>query len=153
MNNIVLSEEKDFNIELVEKVLTWVNLRNELYKLPQALHTELNEGGKGLSHGQKQRLLLARAMYKRPKILILDEATNAIDSISENRILDIFVNSMKNQTILLVAHKLSTIKCADQIVVINNGTVVEIGSFEQLVKNKKFFYKLFEDQIPKDNEQ
>lgn len=153
LNNIVLSEEKDYNIELVEKVLTWVNLRNEIYKLPQALHTELNEGGKGLSHGQKQRLLLARAMYKRPKLLILDEATNAIDSISENRILDIFVNNMKNQTILLVAHKLSTIRCADQIVVINNGTVVEIGSFEQLVKNKKFFYKLFEDQIPKDNEQ
>jgi ATP-binding cassette subfamily B protein len=152
LNNIVLSEEKDYNLDLVEKVITWVNIKNELYKLPKALHTELTEGGKGLSHGQKQRLLLARAMYKRPKYLILDEATNAIDALSENKILDVFSNGMKNQTILLVAHKLSTIRCADYIVSIHNGAVVEAGSYEQLVKNKNFFYKLFEDQIPKDNE-
>ncbi len=152
LNNIILSEEGDYNPSLVDKVLSWVNLKDELYKLPKALNTELNEGGKGLSQGQKQRLLLARALYKRPKFLILDEATNAIDPISENKVLDVFTKGLKNQTVLLVSHKLSTIKCADFIIALSNGTVVDAGTYEQLIKKKSFFYKLFEDQIPKENE-
>lgn len=153
LNNIILSEEQDYDSELVGKILQWVNLKDEIYKLPKALNTQLHEGGKGLSQGQKQRLLLARALYKRPKYLILDEATNAIDSISEKKILDVFTEELKDQTILLISHNLSTIKCADFIICVNNGNVVSAGSYEQLVKRKSFFYKLFEDKIPKENEE
>tara|TARA_R110002074_G_C12433727_1_gene657065 strand:- start:77 stop:1294 length:1218 start_codon:yes stop_codon:yes gene_type:complete len=152
LNNIILSEEQDYNPDLVDKVLSWANLKEELYNLPKALNTELNEGGKGLSQGQKQRLLLARALYKRPKFLILDEATNAIDSISEKKILEVFTQGLKNQTIILVSHKLSTIKYADFIITVSNGSIVDAGNYDQLVKKKSSFYKLFEDQIPKENE-
>ena len=152
LNNIVLSEEDDYDPKLVEKVLTWVNLKEELYKLPNALNTQLSEGGKGLSQGQRQRLLLARALYKRPKYLILDEVTNAIDSISEAKIIDVFTKGLKNQTIVLVSHKLSTIKCADLIITVNQGRIVDAGTYEQLIKKKSFFYKLFKEQIPEINE-
>lgn len=152
LNNIVLSEEDDYNPKLVEKVLTWVNLKEELYKLPNALNTQLSEGGKGLSQGQRQRLLLARALYKRPKFLILDEVTNAIDSISETKIIDVFTKGLKNQTIVLVSHKLSTIRCADLIITVDKGKVVDAGTYEQLIKKKSFFYKLFKEQIPEVNE-
>ena len=147
LNNIVLSEEDNYDPKLVEKVLTWVNLKEELYKLPNALNTQLSEGGKGLSQGQRQRLLLARALYKRPKYLILDEVTNAIDSISEAKIIDVFTKGLKNQTIVLVSHKLSTIKCADLIITVNQGRIVDAGTYEQLIKKKSFFYKLFKEQI------
>jgi len=149
LNNIILSEEQDHNHSLVEKILPWVNLDKELYKLPNALNTELNEGGKGLSQGQKQRLLLARALYKRPKFLILDEATNAIDSISENKILDVFTKGLKNQTIILVSHKLSTIKCADLIIAVDKGSVVEMGTYDKLIAKKSFFYNLYKEQLSK----
>jgi len=152
LNNIVLAKEQDYDSNLIDQVLSWVNLRDELYSLPKALNTELNEGGKGLSQGQKQRLLLARALYKQPKFLILDEVTNAIDAVSEKRILDLFTKGLKNQTILLVSHKLSTIACADNIITINKGRVVDMGSYNQLIKKKSFFYNLFKDQILKENE-
>lgn len=147
LNNIVLSEEQEYNPELVERILPWANLKEELYMLPDALNTKLSEGGKGLSQGQKQRLLLARAFYKRPKFLLLDEVTNAIDSYSENKILDVFTNGLKNQTIVLVSHKLSTVKCADFIVMIDRGIVLEAGSYTELLEKKAFFYNLFKSQI------
>ncbi len=147
LNNIVLNEEKDYNIDLIEKVLTWVNLENELHELPNGLNTEISEGGKGLSQGQKQRLLLARALYRRPKLLILDEVTNAIDSISEKKILKLFSEGLINQTIVLVSHKLSTIKCADYIIVMDKGSVIEKGTYDQLTTKKTHFQTLFKEQI------
>jgi len=151
LNNIVLSEENDYNQKLVDKVLSWVNLDKELLELPQGLNTILDEGGKGLSQGQKQRLLLARALYKRPKFLFLDEITNAIDSKSEKIITHLFKEGLSNQTIVLVSHKLSTIKHADYVLVVNNGRVIERGSYDELVNKKKFFYNLFEEGINKEN--
>lgn len=147
LNNIVLSDEQERSLELVEKILPWVNLKEEIYHLPEALNTQLSEGGKGLSQGQKQRLLLARAFYKRPKFLLLDEVTNAIDSYSENKILDVFANELKDETIVLVSHKLSTVKCADFIIMIDRGIALEYGSYDELVEKKTFFYNLFKSQI------
>ena len=147
----MLSDEQERSLELVEKILPWVNLKEELYRLPEALNTRLSEGGKGLSQGQKQRLLLARAFYKRPKFLLLDEATNAIDSYSENKILDVFTNELKSETIVLVSHKLSTVKCADFIIMIDRGVVLEYGSYDELVHKKTFFYNLFKSQIDEKN--
>lgn len=151
LNNIVLSDEQEYSLERVEKILPWANLKEELYRLPEALNTRLSEGGKGLSQGQKQRLLLARAFYKSPKFLLLDEVTNAIDSYSENKILDVFTNELKNETIVLVSHKLSTVKCADFIIMIDRGVVLEHGSYDELVQKKTFFYNLFKSQIDEKN--
>lgn len=151
LNNIVLSDEQEHSLERVEKILPWANLKEELYRLPEALNTRLSEGGKGLSQGQKQRLLLARAFYKQPKFLLLDEVTNAIDSYSENKILDVFTNELKSETIVLVSHKLSTVKCADFIIMIDRGVVLEYGSYDELVHKKTFFYNLFKSQIDEKN--
>jgi len=151
LNNIILSDEQEYNARLVDEILTWVNLKTELLTLPESINTHLNEGGKGLSHGQKQRLLLARALYKKPKLLILDEATNAIDSISENKILDILTKKLLDQTTILVSHKLSTIKCADVVIMIDKGYIVDGGTYEQLIEKKSFFYNLFKDQITNEN--
>lgn len=149
LNNIVLSDEQEYDSKLIEKILLWVNLKNELYALPEALNMKLSEGGKGLSQGQKQRLLLARALYKKPKLLILDEATNALDSISETKFLEVITKELKDQTTILVSHKLSTIRCADFIIMIDKGYVVDGGTYEQLIEKKSFFYNLFKDQIPR----
>lgn len=151
LNNIVLSDEQQYSLQRVEEILPWVNLKEELYRLPDALNTRLSEGGKGLSQGQKQRLLLARAFYKRPKFLLLDEVTNAIDSYSENKILDVFSNELKKETIVLVSHKLSTVKCADFIIMISGGMILEYGSYDELVQKKTFFYNLFKSQIDEKN--
>ena len=148
LNNIILSDEQEYDSKLIEKILNWVNLKNELYALPEALNTKLSEGGKGLSQGQKQRLFLARALYKKPKLLILDEATNALDSISENKFLEVLTKDLKDQTTILVSHKLSTIRCADFIIMIDKGYVIDTGTYEQLIERKSFFYNLFQDQIP-----
>ncbi|MBE7633163.1 ATP-binding cassette domain-containing protein [Tenacibaculum finnmarkense genomovar ulcerans] len=148
LNNIVLSEEDVYTPKLVEKVLRWVNFYEEVYLFPKALNTILSEGGKGLSQGQKQRLLLARALFKRPKFLFLDEVTNAIDSISEKKIMDLFSNGLKNQTIVMISHKLSTIKYADHIIVVNGGKVIETGNYAELASKKDtHFYNLFSEQI------
>lgn len=151
LNNIILSDEQDYDPKLIEEILPWVNLKNEIYALPDALNTQLSEGGKGLSQGQKQRLLLARALYKKPKLLILDEATNALDSISENKFIETLTKELKDQTTILVSHKLSTIRCADLIIMIDKGYIVDAGTYEQLVEKKTFFYNLFKDQIPNQN--
>ena len=151
LNNIILSDEEEYNPKLVEKILPWVNLKNEIYALPDALNTQLSEGGKGLSQGQKQRVLLARALYKKPKLLILDEATSALDSISENKVLDTLTKELKDQTTILVSHKLSTIRCADFIIMIDKGYIVDGGTYEQLIEKKSFFYNLFKDQMPNEN--
>ncbi|KVV16349.1 peptidase domain-containing ABC transporter [Flavobacterium sp. TAB 87] len=151
LNNIVLSDEHQYSLERVEEILPLANLKEEIYLLPEGLNTRLSEGGKGLSQGQKQRLLLARAFYKRPKFLLLDEVTNAIDSYSENKILDVFANELKKETIVLVSHKLSTVKCADFIIMIDRGMILEYGSYDELVQKKTFFYNLFKSQIDGQN--
>lgn len=148
LNNIVLTEEEDYTPKLVENVLSWVNLDQEIYQLPKGINTELSEGGKGLSGGQRQRLLLARALFKRPKFLILDEITNAVDSVSENKILGLFTSGLKNQTIIIASHKFSTIRCADNILVIDKGRIVSHGTYEELIKKEQsLFYSLFKKQI------
>lgn len=146
-NNIVLSDENDYNPQLLEKVLKWVNLYDEIKKLPDELNYQITESSKGLSEGQKQRLILARALYKKPKILLLDEGTNAIDRHSEERILNLFKKGLKNLTIIMVSHRLSTVKIADNIVVMDQGRVIEKGSYTKLLNNKKHFYNLFKNQI------
>lgn len=114
---------------------------------PLGLETIVGEGGSKLSGGQKQRIAIARALIKNPKILILDEATSALDSESEFKFKKILDSLKGKMTIITVSHRLSTIKDCDQIIVINNGEIVEKGNHDQLYELKGIYYNLMEKQI------
>jgi len=115
--------------------------------LPQQLDTEVGERGTLLSGGQKQRVAIARALLKDAPILILDEATSALDSKSERAIQDAFAEVMKNRTTLVIAHRLSTIENADQVIVLEQGRVIEIGTHQELLKNGQVYARLYQTQF------
>ena len=106
----------------------------------------IGEMGRGLSGGQKQRLLIARALYKNPDYLFLDEATNALDTINEQKIVTALNNVFKNRTVIIIAHRLSTIKKADQIIVMKAGMIVEFGNHDTLMERKGHYYELIQSQ-------
>src|SRR5690606_8227939 len=108
--------------------------------------TVIGERGSKLSGGQRQRLSIARAVLKNPPILILDEATSALDSESERLVQDALTNLMKNRTSVVIAHRLSTIQHADEIIVIQNGHIIERGTHDELVAKKGLYTKLSEIQ-------
>lgn len=139
LNNI--SEED------LQKVLVSSNLKELIDSLPNGLDTKIQEHGGNLSGGQRQRISIARAFVRNPKILILDEATSALDTISEKQIQEATRNLAKDRTTLIVAHRLSTIRDADRIAVIENGGVSEIGTYEELMEKKGSFYKMREMQM------
>lgn len=99
-----------------------------------------------MSGGQKQRLLIARALYRDPDFLFLDEATNSLDVINEKKIVEALNSAFKNRTVIVVAHRLSTIRHADQIVVLHQGRIVEIGNHENLMERKGEYYNLVSTQ-------
>ena len=111
-------------------------------KFEDSYQHNIGDGGHKLSVGQKQRISIARAVMKNPPILILDEATSALDSESEQLVQDALTKLMANRTSLVIAHRLSTIQNADEIVVINEGEIVEQGTHDVLLKNKAHYHKL-----------
>ena len=117
-------------------------------KLPDKYDTVIGEGGGSLSQGQKQLLCIARIMLCTPSVLILDEATSSIDTRTEMNIQRAFNTLMKGKTAFIVAHRLSTIKNSDVILVMNNGNIVEQGSHTELLEKKGFYYKLYNSQFP-----
>ncbi len=117
-------------------------------RLPQKYDTKIGDGGCELSQGQKQLLCIARIMLCSPEILILDEATSSIDTRTEMRIQKAFKTAMKGRTAFVVAHRLSTIKTSNVILVMNDGNVIEQGNHEELLKQKGFYYTLFNSQFP-----
>ena len=116
-------------------------------KFPLGLDTNVGERGSKLSGGQKQRISIARALIKKPKILILDEATSALDSKSEFELQQELNNLNKDMTIIIVAHRLSTIKNCDKIVVIEKGIIKEIGNHLELINLNGIYKKLMEKQM------
>ena len=126
----------------VWEVIRKVGLEDLVEKLPEGLHTQLGEHGDKLSGGQRQRISIARALIRKPKIIIFDEATSALDSVSEKKVQEATNEMMKNCTTFLVAHRLSTIQNADRIVVMKEGHIVEMGSYEELMEKKGYFYEL-----------
>lgn len=133
-----LEFDEDRVIDALKKAHAW----DFVNKLPQGIHTPLDEFGANLSGGQRQRIALARALYKKPSVLILDEATSALDNKSEQAIQKA-LNDIKNELItFVVAHRLSTIEDADTILVFKNGEIIDRGRYEELIKNSSEFRRL-----------
>ena len=116
-------------------------------RMPQGYDTVISEGGGNLSQGQKQLLCIARAMLTNPEILILDEATSSIDTLTEIRVQKAFTKMMKGRTSFVVAHRLSTIRESDVILVMKDGNIIEQGSHRELLKQKGFYYELYHSQF------
>ena len=117
-------------------------------RLPDGYNTVIGDGATSLSQGQRQLLCIARIMLCEPEILILDEATSSIDTRTEIRIQKAFKTAMNGKTAFIVAHRLSTIKDCDVILVMNDGNIVEQGSHTELLAKKGFYYKLYNSQFP-----
>lgn len=115
--------------------------------LPLGFNTKIGRDGVGLSQGQKQRILIARAIYKNPDYIFLDEATNSLDASNERAIVENLDKFYQGKTVIIVAHRLSTVRNADQIVVIDDGKVVETGTHESLITSKGAYYNLVKNQL------
>lgn len=116
-------------------------------RLPDKLDTIVGEAGIKLSDGQRQLLTIARTMISRPSMLILDEATSSVDTLTEQKIQNAFLAMMKNHTSFVIAHRLSTIQNADQILVLDHGQIVEIGNHQELLQKDGFYKKLYQAQF------
>ena len=135
------------NLETVKLAAQLSNIDAWIDQLPMGYDTKIGMEGHGLSSGQKQRILIARAIYKNAKYLFFDEATNALDANNESEILDNLYNFFSGRTVVVVAHRLSTVKKADNIIVLHNGVVVENGNHEFLISKKGFYYRLIKNQL------
>jgi len=150
-NNIVLNED-NIDYEALQQAVEVANIIHEIEAMPQGYQTTIGEMGRGLSGGQRQRLLIARALYKRPDYLFLDEATNSLDSLNEQKIVKALNNVFQNRTVIVVAHRLSTIRKADQIIVLKAGMIAEVGNHQSLMENKKYYYELIQSQYELETE-
>lgn len=145
-NNIAIGEEIIDKTKLFHAVNV-ANIRDYIESLPLSYNTKIGMEGIGLSTGQKQRLLIARAAYKNPDFLFFDEATSALDTNNERVIMENLDSFFKNKTVVVIAHRLSTVKNADQIVVLDKGQIVEVGNHKSLVKQKAHYYDLVKNQL------
>ena len=123
------------------------NIKEFIEALPLKYNTKIGNEGHGLSQGQKQRILIARSVYKNPQFLFFDEATNALDANNEKIIMDNLNEFFKGKTVIVVAHRLSTVKNANQIVVLNKGEIVEQGSHNALIENRGAYFELVRNQL------
>jgi len=146
LNNIAESDDYP-DVQKVINAANMAQLGDFLSNMPQGIHTRIGSQGYGLSQGQKQRILIARAIYKDPAFLFLDEATNALDAKNEKLIVDQLNTFLEGRTAIVVAHRLSTVKQADQIIVLQDGEVQEVGTHEELVAKKAYYYELIKNQL------
>jgi subfamily B ATP-binding cassette protein MsbA len=130
----------------VEAAAHAANAHDFITALPEGYHTNIGDRGNKLSGGQRQRLTIARALLKNPPILILDEATSALDSESEQLVQAALDRLLENRTALVIAHRLSTVQHADEIVVMDGGRIAERGTHEELMRNGLIYKKLVELQ-------
>lgn len=131
----------------IDRATETANIKEFIETLPLGYNTKIGNDGHGLSSGQKQRILIARAVYKEPDFIFFDEATNALDARNEKTIMENLGNFFKGKTVVVVAHRLSTVKNADQIVVLEKGVIVEKGNHKELVVMKGAYYNLVKDQL------
>ncbi|MBQ7104507.1 MAG: ABC transporter ATP-binding protein [Bacilli bacterium] len=139
--NLIL--DKKINDEEIIKVLKLVNLDKFYERLEKGLSTELGEKGIRMSGGERQRVALARLFFDDSKIIILDEATSAMDNITEKEVMENVLTKLKDKTIIIIAHRLETIKDVDNIFVLNDGKIVEEGKYQELLDKNGYFKKLY----------
>jgi ATP-binding cassette, subfamily B, bacterial len=144
--NIALGDENP-NIEKLYHACEVANIMEFIESLPLGFNTKIGSEGNGISQGQKQRLLIARAVYKEPDYLFFDEATNALDANNEKKILENLEEFFHGRTVIVVAHRLSTVKNADQIVVLHKGEIIEIGTHESLTMKRGEYFDLVKNQL------
>lgn len=145
-NNIAIGAKHVDKSKLLHAT-TIANLQEMIDRQPLGFRTLIGQDGKGLSQGQRQRILIARAVYKDPDFLFFDEATNALDSYNEQIIMQHLQQFFKGRTVVVAAHRLSTVMNADQIVVLHQGTIAEIGTHEELVQLRGNYYNLVKNQL------
>jgi ATP-binding cassette subfamily B protein len=143
--NITVTDEVD-NERLIHACKT-ANVLSFVEALPLGFYTKLGAEGNGISGGQKQRLAIARAVYKNPKVMFCDEATNSLDANNENIILKNLQDFFINRTVIIVAHRLSTVKNADKIIVLDNGIIAEEGTHAELTMRRGKYYELVKNQL------
>ena len=148
--NIAVGEEHIDGQRLLNAVRV-ANIEEMIDGLPLGFNTKIGQEGKGISQGQRQRILIARAVYKNPDYLFFDEATNALDANNEKVIMENLQQFFKGRTVVVVAHRLSTVKNADQIVVLNHGRIVEVGAHEQLTALRGEYFELVRNQLEMGN--
>lgn len=144
--NITLKQD-NIDENLLNYAVKVANLQKLIQQLPQGLDTIVGNDGIGLSTGQKQRILIARAIYKNPSVFLLDEATSALDAQNEKEIMENLFDFFKGKTVIIIAHRLSTVKNADQILVLNEGAFIEKGTHAELLEKKNFYFKLVSNQV------
>ena len=140
-------DDGDIDKERLLKAAEIACIKDYVMALPLKFNTKIGRDGVGLSQGQKQRILIARAVYKNPDYIFLDEATNSLDANNERSIVENLDRFYKGKTVVIVAHRLSTVKNADQIVVIDHGKVVEEGNHESLTAKRGAYYNLVKNQL------
>lgn len=144
--NVAESDDTVDKAKLLKAVKT-ANIQEFVESLPLGYNTKVGLRGNGLSQGQRQRLLISRAVYKDPSYLFFDEATNALDAQNEKVIMENMEQFFSGRTVIVVAHRLSTVKNADQIIVLEKGALVEKGTHQSLVDKKGYYYTLVKNQL------
>ena len=144
--NIAIGDE-EINKDRLSYAVRMANIKEFIEGLPLSYNTKIGPEGVGLSQGQKQRILIARAIYKNPEFIFFDEATNALDANNEKVILENLNEFFTGKTVVVVAHRLSTVKNADQIIVLEKGKIVEIGNHEELTTKRGAYYELVKNQL------
>lgn len=140
-------DDGEIDVVRLERAAKIANIHDYVMGLPLRYNTKIGRDGVGLSQGQKQRILIARAVYKNPDFIFLDEATNALDAKNERAIVENLDEFYKGRTVVVVAHRLSTVKNADQIIVVDGGKIVETGNHVSLIENRGAYYNLVKNQL------
>lgn len=146
-SNIAAGDSTEIDMDRVKSAAKFANIDDLICSLPEGYNTKIGGEGQGLSMGQKQRILIARAIYKNPDYILLDEATNSLDANNEIAIMHALSSFLGGKTSIIIAHRLSTVRNADKIIVLDNGKIAEEGSHDVLIDKKGLYYTLVKNQL------